>query len=138
MSMGVGEQPPRPRSVTLTQHLVQGTECAVTLELAVRVALMRQVYREDPSKDLWKTWTLDKKLRKIRDASSGDVRDHQYFANPASTTTIYPPKQSQNEVDNRIDAAAADKAASLAGAAGPSGTRAGAGTVDGTDGVGDA
>ncbi|KAJ7196354.1 hypothetical protein GGX14DRAFT_574924 [Mycena pura] len=150
-SMGVGEKPPRPRGehqsiFMLTQHLVQGTKCAVTLELAARVALMRQVYREDPSKDFWKT--LDKKLRKIRDASSGDAkRITRAFQSILQTdrdahgindyNIPNNPKQSlQSEVDSRIDAAAADKAASLAGAAGPSGT--GAGAVDGTDGVGDA
>ncbi|KAJ7723606.1 hypothetical protein B0H14DRAFT_2285486, partial [Mycena olivaceomarginata] len=47
----------------VTMHLVQGTKCAVTPELCARVALMRQVYIEDPTTKFWDS--LDADLHKI-------------------------------------------------------------------------
>ncbi|KAJ6535657.1 hypothetical protein B0H19DRAFT_957544 [Mycena capillaripes] len=56
----------------LTTHLVQGTKCAVTPELCARVALMRQVYIEDPTTKFWDS--LDADLRKLRNRAGGNAR----------------------------------------------------------------
>ncbi|KAJ7703816.1 hypothetical protein B0H14DRAFT_3903697 [Mycena olivaceomarginata] len=103
----------------LTTHLVQGTKCAVTPELCARVALMRQVYIEDPTTKFWDS--LDADLRKIRNRAGGSARKlNKAFENVLSTDRATHgvdnysiPTQAvddlQREVDDTISAAAADK-----------------------------
>ncbi|KAJ7716173.1 hypothetical protein B0H14DRAFT_3632323 [Mycena olivaceomarginata] len=107
----------------LTTHLVQGTKCAVTPELCARVALMRQVYIEDPTTKFWDS--LDADLRKIRNRAGGSARKlNKAFENVLSTDRATHgvdnysiPTQAvddlQRKVDDTISAAAADKATSI-------------------------
>ncbi|KAJ7731956.1 hypothetical protein B0H14DRAFT_3899155 [Mycena olivaceomarginata] len=107
----------------LTTHLVQGTKCAVTPELCARIALMRQVYIEDPTTKFWDS--LDADLRKIRNRAGGSARKlNKAFENVLSTDRATHgvdnysiPTQAvddlQREVDDTISAAAADKATSI-------------------------
>ncbi|KAJ7330450.1 hypothetical protein DFH08DRAFT_1022709 [Mycena albidolilacea] len=107
----------------VTTHLVQGTKCAVTPELCARVALMRQVYIEDPTTKFWDS--LDADLRKIRNRAGGSARKlNKAFENVLSTDRATHgvdnysiPTQAvddlQREVDDTISAAAADKATSI-------------------------
>ncbi|KAJ6573672.1 hypothetical protein B0H10DRAFT_2236946 [Mycena sp. CBHHK59/15] len=56
----------------LTQILVEGTQCSVSVELCARVALMRKTYLKDPSLKFWDT--LDNDLPEICTEAKGNAK----------------------------------------------------------------
>ncbi|KAJ7635601.1 hypothetical protein DFH06DRAFT_1336619 [Mycena polygramma] len=67
-----GPGPTHQNIFKLTQTLVEGTRCTVTVELCARVALMRSVFLEEAGPKYWDQ--LDISLASIRSESKGDAK----------------------------------------------------------------
>ncbi|KAF7296425.1 hypothetical protein HMN09_01112900 [Mycena chlorophos] len=112
----------------LTQTIVAGTDCVVTVELCARVALMRYIWLETYESDTSKFWDeVDALLAEIRSKAKGDQqqvtrafrvtlkKDRETYGKDDYTITEGTADPVQQEVDVAIDEAVMNAAGAGAG-----------------------
>ncbi|KAJ6559011.1 hypothetical protein B0H10DRAFT_2194958 [Mycena sp. CBHHK59/15] len=109
----------------VTQVLVEGTQCSVSVELCARVALMRRTYLKDSGVKFWNT--LDFDLAEIRAEAKGNAKmvakafrhilaqDQTKHGVKDYEITETGVNEFQQTVNDLIDAGAADVASSVQG-----------------------
>ncbi|KAJ6456739.1 hypothetical protein C8R45DRAFT_1186444 [Mycena sanguinolenta] len=120
---GIAPGPQQQNIFQLTQGLVEGTQCTVSVELCARVALMRRTYLKESGLKFWNT--LDTDLAEIRAEAKGNpkmvakafrhilAQDQAKHGVKDYEITETGVNEFQQTVNDLIDAGAADIASSV-------------------------